>query len=103
MENKDIVKCLRDSQNKMMEIMSELRYALRCAPEHVQNRAMGYWVAQIETALSNNHEWLGGCMTSLSDTIRELGGTEEECISCGELSYNVSYDNDDGPLCKDCY
>jgi len=39
-------------------------------------------------------------MNSLSDTIRELGGMEEECISCGELSYDVSSDNDF--LCEDC-
>lgn len=42
------------------------------------DRARAYWLAHILTALDDDHGYLGGSMCTMDDTIRELGGDDEE-------------------------
>jgi hypothetical protein len=36
-----------------------------------------YWIAAIETALDKDHDWLGGNMFTMEDTIQELKGAPD--------------------------
>ena len=37
-----------------------------------RERAIAYWIPQLETALNNNHNYLGKCMVTMEDTIEEI-------------------------------
>lgn len=64
--------------DKVQEVREIVMYLSRGgATAHVAARAKAYWLAQITTALSSNHDYLGGCMCTMEDTINELNASLE--------------------------
>jgi len=67
-----------DAKAQIEEALEEMRTALRaCDDEMLWTRAKAYWWAHIRCALDNDHEYLGGSMFTMQDTINELEGREE--------------------------
>lgn len=61
------------------EMLSLLEEAKELIPEGItKERARCYWYAHIKTALLKEHEYLGGSLVTMDDTIIELEGDEEE-------------------------
>lgn len=36
------------------------------------------WTANIKISLNNDHDYIGGCMTTMSDTVKEMRGEDDE-------------------------
>ena len=73
---------LKDIQEEMLGLLAEADQLLRGTPAY--QRAKSYWLAHVETALTNSHGYLGGSMCSMEDTITELEPVEA-CPGCGCL------------------
>ena len=75
---------LKEIKDGILELVDEARTIL--SPYGIiYQRAVSYWIAHTEIAISNNHGYLGGSMCSLDDSIselEELGKTE--CEEGGE-------------------
>jgi hypothetical protein len=65
-------------QNEMLELLDEASRLVRNNGGQEWERAKAYWVAQISMALSNNHNYVGGSMCTMEDTIENLAPVEEE-------------------------
>ena len=59
-------------KGRMEELIEEAKDLVRSANRDVYNRAKGYWIASIITALSKEHEYLGGSGYTMEETINEL-------------------------------
>lgn len=68
---------LVEIQDEMLDLLTEAKRLVRHEGGISWERAKGYWVAQIETALSNEHDYLGGSMCTMQDTINELEPDED--------------------------
>lgn len=76
-----------DAANQLEEIYQEIKSMMWEARE-VARRGFGYdstgyerakyWISAIETALDKDHDWLGGNMFTMADTIQELRGEPDE-------------------------
>ena len=85
---------LSEIKDQIKELMEEARSILEQGNERVWFRAKSYWYAHIITALDKDHMYLGGSMTTMQDTIDELGsGTMEDLI--GQVNDLM---NDGAPL-----
>lgn len=84
----------RDDRNEAAETLKEARdqiaEALECArgalralglPEGMMDRCRRGWMASIEMALDDEHQWLGRDTHTLADTIADL--LAPECPECG--------------------
>lgn len=71
---------LREIQEEILDLLEEAAEEVRGTSE--QQSARAYWYAHIKTALLNEHEYLGGSMHTLEDSIKALD--EDECESCGD-------------------
>ena len=69
-ENDDVVEELEYIQEQMLDLLSQAEGLVRGTSE--ASSAQAYWLAHIETALSNDHGYLGGSMTTMQDTIDAL-------------------------------
>ena len=70
---------LEEIREQMEELIHQADSLLRGTDEY--NAAKGYWIAHIMTALSNDHDYLGGSMETMQDTIdalREGGDPDDE-------------------------
>jgi len=75
MTRKEAVEKLRTLAYEIYDTLWEMEYILReVAPEELE-RAEIYWMADIDGALLNLKEWMGGSFISLEDTLAIL---EEE-------------------------
>lgn len=81
----DGVARLVEIQAEMLELLESADFIItQLANEHVHNRANAYWIPQIKMALTNEHEYLGGSMCSMQDTIDEMSPSDEDaCPGCG--------------------
>jgi ElaB/YqjD/DUF883 family membrane-anchored ribosome-binding protein len=66
------VERLQEIQAEIKSLLEESEEIVRSSTDMVYQRAKGHWIAQIETALSNDHRFLGNCMCSMQSTINEL-------------------------------
>lgn len=79
MTEKQIANMLREIKDDIKNQIGEARNLLRFVESATtKERAKSYWLSQIETALDNDHDWLGGSMCTMEDTINELDYEEEE-------------------------
>jgi hypothetical protein len=77
---KEAAETLLEVKEQMIELLETARKALRGTDE--EDRAKGYWWAHIRCALDNDHEYLGGSMTTMQDSIDAL--TEAEALAAPE-------------------
>ena len=77
-ENDNIVEELEYIQEQMLDLLGQAEGLLHGTSEY--DSAKAYWLAHVETALSNDHGYLGGSMTTMQDTIDALrdGGEDED-------------------------
>ncbi len=64
---------LEEIQQELLEGLERAGQLLRsmdCA--EARARAEVYWLAHARMALTRNHDYLGGCMVTMTDTIAEL-------------------------------
>lgn len=76
---------LREIQQEMLDLLGEAEdIVVRYADTMTTARAKSYWIPHIKTALTKEHEYLGGSMHDMDDTINEMladkddPGNEEE-------------------------
>jgi len=73
MVTKDDIERMEEIKEEIKELLHESRYILKNADDRITyERASSYWLAHIVTALDNDHDYLGGSMCTLQDSIDEL-------------------------------
>ena len=76
MNKAEIKERLNEIKEQMLELLDE---AIDLLPEGMtKEHAKSYWYAQIKTALLKEHEYLGGSLVTMDDTINELDEESEE-------------------------
>ncbi len=77
-DRQEIVDELGEIQSQILESVEQARALLRRNElQGALMRAESYWIAQVITAISNNHGYLGKSMVSLQDTIEEIENDED--------------------------
>ncbi|KKL97253.1 hypothetical protein LCGC14_1836370 [marine sediment metagenome] len=66
---------LSEIRDQIKELMGEAKSLLHNSDDKVWNRARSYWYPHIIMALDSEHEFLGGSMVTMQDTIDEMAGT----------------------------
>jgi len=67
---------LTEIKEQMLELLDEAKDII---PEGMaKERAKCYWYARIKTALLKEHEYLGGSLVTMDDTINEISEEESE-------------------------
>jgi hypothetical protein len=75
----DQVERLQEIQEEMLALLDEAKDILRRSDnKFLYEQARSYWLAHIKTALTNNHDYLGGSMVTMEDTIHGLEADEGE-------------------------
>jgi len=69
-DNSEKLERLMEIKEEMLELLREANSLLRDAPMY--DRAKGYWIAHIRTALDKDHGYMGGSMCTFQDTIEEF-------------------------------
>lgn len=70
MSDLSIIEQLKEIQFEIESLVDE---AMNLIPEgQAKTRAESYWMPHIITALKNEHQWLGGSLVTMEDTINEL-------------------------------
>jgi len=77
-EDEGIVEELEYIQEQMQDLLGQAANIVSGTSE--ASSAQAYWLAHIETALTNDHGYLGGSMTTMQDTIDALrqGSDDDE-------------------------
>ena len=60
------------------QIKELLEEAISLVPDAERNRAESYWFAEISIALDEYHDYLGGSMCSMQDTIDEWNDGDDD-------------------------
>jgi len=60
------------------EIKELLEEAIDLVPDHARARAKAYWYAQIVMALDEDHDYLGGSMCSMKDTLEDFNDIDDD-------------------------
>lgn len=76
MNKTEITERLTEIKEQMLELLDEAKDII---PEGMaKERAKCYWYAHIKTALLKEHEYLGGSLVTMDDTINEISEEESE-------------------------
>ena len=76
MDKAEVKEKLNEIKEQMLELLDEAKDLI---PEGMaKERARCYWYAHIKTALLKEHEYLGGSLVTMDDTISELDEETEE-------------------------
>lgn len=70
-ERREAIHRLREIQNEIEELIDEAMHCIRDAGGSTA-QAEAYWKVHIICALRNEHEYLGGSMVTMQDTIEAL-------------------------------
>ena len=70
-QRQEAIDRLREIQTEIEELLDEALHCIRDAGGSTA-QADAYWKAHIICALRNDHEYLGGSMVTMQDTIEEL-------------------------------
>ena len=77
-DRQEIVDELGEIQSQILELVEQARALLRNNQyQGALMRAESYWIAQVISAISNNHDYLGKSIVSLQDTIEEIENDED--------------------------
>ena len=68
---------MSEDKNRFEEIMAEIKElldeALELVPEgHARTRAQSYWYATMIMNVTDDHDYMGGCMVGMQDTLEEI-------------------------------
>lgn len=66
----ETIERLAEIKDEIAALVDEAQDLLRDTPE--ADRAESYWIAQIRCALDDDHDYLGGSMVTLQDSIDAL-------------------------------
>ena len=77
METEDLER-LEEIRDEMKELLNEAARILRKGDDAAYERARVYWLAHIRTALDKEHDYLGGSMITMQDTIDELAEGDDD-------------------------
>ena len=77
-EIREAIKRLEELKETIYEAMDEVEEVLREVAPEVYAMSKSYWLAQIDGALENRGNWLGGSTVSYIDTILALEALELE-------------------------
>lgn len=72
---------LEEIKEELLTLMDEAKHLVRSGENLTYERARSYWIPHVIMALTKEHEYLGGSMVTMEDTIEELKeqlGPEEE-------------------------
>jgi hypothetical protein len=69
--NKEDHNRLVEIQEEMLKLLDEAKRIMIREGGISYERAKDYWLASIETALTNEHNYLGGSMFTMEDAIAE--------------------------------
>ena len=76
MDKTEITEKLTEIKEQMLELLDEAKNLI---PEGItKERAKCYWYTHIKTALLKEHEYLGGSLVTMDDTINEISEEESE-------------------------
>ena len=89
-DNEEIAYELEEIQQQMLNLLGEAEQMLSGTDEY--DRAKSYWLAHIETALTNDHGYLGGSMSTMQDSIDALREGDDE--DWDEDEENIPGEND---------
>ncbi len=79
MDKSEAVDRLFEIQTKMQDLLNEASDLVqKHGGDMVYARAEAYWIPTIETCLTDDHDWCGGCMCTMSQTIAEMNGESED-------------------------
>ena len=78
MEAGEVVSRLEEIRDKMLELLEEAMDLIAETDRGAAQQARYYWYAHIKGALTHDHEFLGGSMITMEDTIERLENPEEE-------------------------
>lgn len=77
-DRQEIVDELGEIQSQILDLVEQARALLRRnGLQGALMRAESYWVAHVITAVSNDHDYLGGSMVSLQNTIDEIKNDDD--------------------------
>jgi hypothetical protein len=70
-------------KQRFEEIISEIKElleeAIELVPEgYVRSRAQSYWYASMIMNVTDSHDYMGGCMVGMQDTLEEFDEVEDE-------------------------
>ena len=68
---------LANIKDEIKELIREAKGIVRFKGGITYERARSYWLAHIIMALDKDHEFLGGSMFTMQDTIKEMKDAEE--------------------------
>lgn len=77
-EKMEIADALEEKLDELKDLMREVRGLVQEVGGITNERAEVYWLAHIRTALDNDHDYLGGSMTTMADTIEEIRENADE-------------------------
>jgi len=74
------------NKERMLKIKEEIKELIEEALDivkfegspHTYQQAKAYWYPQILMVLDKEHDYLGGSMCTMEDTIKEIWGNQEE-------------------------
>lgn len=73
---------MSENRYRFEEIIGQIRELLEEAidlvPESNRARAESYWYPHIVTSLDNDHEFMGGSMCCMNDTLEEWDESDED-------------------------
>lgn len=61
----------------MYEIRDLAEEAFEILPDSLRDDAESHWYSSIITAINNNHDFLGGCSTTMEDSLENLEESQE--------------------------
>lgn len=80
--NRSDLERLRELQMNILDALEEASNIIRMSDRSIYERAKSYWLAHAKMAITKEHEYMGGSMVDMDDTIRELedmaDGDEDE-------------------------
>ena len=64
---------LEEKYSDLLDLMGDIKELVEGIPvSFIRERARSYWLAHIEMALNDDHNWVGGSMATIEGTIDEL-------------------------------
>ena len=97
---------MTEDQERFEEIIGDIselaKEALSLLPEDIQESAKSYWYSHILCSLNDDHEFIGGSMLHMNDSLEEWSASHE---SNSHVQFNTQEEWDDyvarNPLSND--
>ena len=75
----DEIERLKEIKDELKELVGEAEGLVRHLGRGMSfERARSYWIPHLRMAIDKDHDFLGGSMYTMEDTIREIVGSHDE-------------------------